>query len=215
MPKAPRDERTTRQTSPACRLKSLVGNSCTETQSWAGTRWNEMDPYNFHPSDHVFISPKQWECEDDQRYQVLGSSGVREARERQHWGPVALERELEILWSPELFVHIPALTWEKPRGSRICVYRDVRLQISFKVVTYVLYKAGGQILFAFDYKENIITGLLHILENDCQLLVVGINSASTGVPNLGCSEGGNFIHCSQLSYDTAWLWEQHNCGTAQ
>lgn len=43
----------------------------------------------------------------------------------------------------------------------------------------------------------------------CQLMVVGTNSAPTGIPNLGCGEEGNFILCKQLNGDAPWLREQH------
>ena len=53
------------------------------------------------------------------------------------------------------------------------------------------HKADRQIAFAFDYKENII-GLLHVLEYYCQSIVIGINSTSTGMPNLRCIEAQNY-----------------------
>ena len=53
------------------------------------------------------------------------------------------------------------------------------------------HKADRQIAFAFDYKENIIS-LLHVLEHYCQSIVIGINSTSTGMPNLRCIEAQNY-----------------------
>lgn len=45
----------------------------------------------------------------------------------------------------------------------------------------------------------------------CQLMVIGTNSIPTGIPNLKCTEEGNFIQHKLLNSETAWLWKWHSC----
>lgn len=49
----------------------------------------------------------------------------------------------------------------------------------------------------------------------CQSMVIGGNSAPTGIPNLGCGAKENFIQWEQLNCEIALLQKQHDCGTAQ
>lgn len=44
---------------------------------------------------------------------------------------------------------------------------------------------------------------------ECQLMVIGTNSMSGGIPDLGCGEEGNLAQCKHLSCDTAQLLGSH------
>lgn len=154
-----------------------------------------MDPHSFTPHTmclYLWSNGSALMIKDKRCWEALVPE-IDKLRERQCWMQLSLERELlEILWSAQSFVYI---FYQSPGGSREAQGSSFtqmsRWQVRVESFMFS-HKADGQIWFAFDCKENII-GLLHVLEHYCQPTVIGINSTSTGIPNLGCSKEWNFI----------------------